>query len=139
MRIIELLLLRDVFSDTFTLGQLTIDGKTHGYTCEDKDRYIESGGEKLAGQTAIPRGRYRLSVSMSNRFKRIMPIVIGVPQFSGVRIHGGNTHEDTEGCPLLGAVRTESGVRDCKVINEDLIRFIMSEEKIGNMLYLTVR
>lgn len=139
MKIIECLLLRESFTSSYTLGQFYVNGEHFAYTCEDCDRTLEHGGEKIPGVTAIPRGRYRLTVSYSNRFKKIMPLIVGVPQFSGVRIHGGNTHENTEGCPLIGKERTDDGVRDCRDVNEALIRLIVAEERIGNMFCLTVR
>lgn len=120
----ELKLHREVFGENFTLGVLFIDDEFFGYTAEDKDRFLETGGEKLAGATAIPRGRYQVRLSMSNRFRRIMPEILKVPFFVGVRIHGGNTHADTEGCPLLGEERTAEGVRNCKDINARLIEQI---------------
>jgi hypothetical protein len=72
------------------------------YTLEDTDRKLEEGGEKVAGQTCIPRGRYRITLTMSNRFKRILPLLNDVPQFSEIRIHAGNTPADTEGCIIVG-------------------------------------
>ena len=70
------------------------------YTLEDIVR-----DEKVHGRTAIPAGTYPLRISRSFRFKRDLPEVMNVPNYSGVRIHGGNTHENTEGCPLVGTVR----------------------------------
>ena len=91
MRDIKFLLLRDCFFPDYTLGRLFVDGKQYGYTCEDKDRQLEdSPGAKIAGQTAIPRGLYRLTLSFSNRFQKVMPLIKDVPGFDGVRIHGGN-------------------------------------------------
>ena len=101
-------------------GQMWIDGVYFGETLEDKDRYLEAGEVKVPKDTAIPRGVYDVILSMSDRFKRIMPEVLEVPGFTGVRIHGGNTEADTEGCPLLGAVRTATGVANCAGINERL-------------------
>jgi hypothetical protein len=101
-------------------GKLYIDGVYFGETLEDKDRYLESGGVKVHGDTAIPRGVYGVVLSQSQRFGRVMPEVLEVPQFTGVRIHGGNVEKDTLGCPLLGVVRTATGVANCKGINERL-------------------
>ena len=117
---------RHKFGDVFTLGTMHIDGLFLGYTCEDEDRKLEEVGvdAKIKGKTAIPRGRYEVVLSFSNRFQKIMPEVLSVPGFSGIRIHGGNTHEDTEGCPLLGAEQTETGVRDCAAVNSTLKRRI---------------
>lgn len=95
--IITLDLNRQVFSNTETLGSLIVKGKHFCYTLEDTVR----AGAKIHGQTAIPAGRYEVKLTMSNRFKRIMPELIDVPGFKGVRLHGGNTNLDTEGCPLV--------------------------------------
>jgi len=84
------------------IGGLYIEGVWFCYTLEDTDRKLEEGGVKIPGQTAIPRGRYKVIINYSNRFKRDMPLILDVPQFEGVRIHAGNTPESTEGCPLLG-------------------------------------
>ena len=85
-----------------TIGKLFVDGVFECYTLEDVDRDLENGGTKVFGCTAIPRGKYKVIVTNSNRFKRMLPEIIGVPQFEGVRIHSGNKPEDTEGCVLVG-------------------------------------
>ena len=108
-------IIRDIFDPDFTLGELSVDGKHFGYTCEDCDRYIEVHGEsaKVQDQTAIPRGRYKVEVSFSNRFQRELPIFLAVPFFTGIRIHGGNTAANSSGCVLLGRVREIEGVSNC--------------------------
>jgi len=139
MAIVDSLLLRSDFNENFTLGTFCFAGKVLGFTCEDADLHLESGGTKIYGKTAIPRGYYRMTVSMSNRFKRLMVELLNVPQFTGVRIHAGNTHEDTEGCPLLGAIKTTNGVRDCKEVNAKLIKLIQAVEAAGDECWLVVR
>ena len=139
MAIVDSLLLRSDFGEEFTLGTFCFAGKFLGFTCEDKDRHLESGGTKIHGKTAIPRGYYRMTVSMSNRFKKLMPELLNVPGFSGIRIHAGNTHADTEGCPLLGAIKTTNGVRDCKEVNAKLIKLIQGVEAAGDECWLVVR
>lgn len=120
-------------------GQMWIDGVYFGETLEDRDRYLESGGEKIDGDTAIPRGTYRVTLSLSARFGRIMPEVHDVPGFAGVRIHGGNVEADTAGCPLLGAARTAAGVANCKAINERLIDRLEAALAAGDEVTLEVK
>lgn len=134
----DLRLYRDVLAPLYTLGVLSVDGDFLGYTCEDTDRQLENGGEKIHGATAIPRGRYRVVLSWSPRFKKYMPEVLGVPQFTGVRIHGGNRSADTLGCPLLGSERTADGVRNCKDVNLHLIAILEEAEHRKEEAWLTV-
>ena len=77
-------------SNKHNYGKLFVDKLFFGETLEDKDRYLEFDGDKVDGDTAIPRGRYRVTLSPSQRFGRVMPEIHDVPDFTGVRIHGGN-------------------------------------------------
>ena len=120
------------------LGKFFIDGKYFCNTLEDPDRHLEEGGIKVPKETAIPRGVFKVQLSFSNRFKRVMPEVLDVPGFAGVRLHGGNTEHDTEGCPLLGAVRTGAGVAQCGGVNERLINLIEAAEIRGDDVWLEV-
>ena len=122
-------LLRDRVADEFTLGLFSVDGEAWGFTCEDTDRQLEKdldhvSEHKIYGKTAIPRGRYRVTVSFSPHFGRILPEVHDVPGFSGVRIHGGNTAADSLGCVLLGRRRTSNGCMDCQPVVDRLIAAI---------------
>lgn len=105
----ELKLTRHTFTDKSTIGSLSDDG---GYIChilEDTDRKVESNPSgKIYGKTAIPRGRYKIVVTFSNRFKRVLPLLMNVPGFEGIRIHTGNKPEDTEGCLIPGSITETS-------------------------------
>ena len=90
-------------TNTSTIGEMYVDGKFQCYTCEDKEREDQV---KVPGKTAIPKGTYDVIINMSTRFQRLMPLVQDVPNFTGVRIHPGNTAEDTEGCILVGRTRS---------------------------------
>jgi hypothetical protein len=98
----ELEINRKEFYPDRCIGGFYIDGSWCYYTLEDTDRKLEEGGVKIPGKTAIPRGRFKVTISWSNRFRRLMPHILDVPQFVGVRIHAGNVPENTEGCPLIG-------------------------------------
>ena len=98
-------LVREDFSDTTTIGRLYVDGRFECYVLEDAVR-----DKKIPHETAIPYGRYELTVSYSPRFGRYLPLLLNVPNFSGIRIHSGNNHKDTEGCLILGQVKSEEQV-----------------------------
>ena len=87
------------FKDTHTVGKMYVDGIYECYTLEDAIR----NGTKIIGKTAIPIGEYKLIIDASTRFKQNMPHILDVPDFTGVRIHSGNTSADTDGCILLGS------------------------------------
>lgn len=140
MRDIKFLLQRDVMAPGFTLGRLFLEGNRFGYTAEDQDRKLEEEpGAKIPKRTAIPRGLYRLTLSFSNRFQKVMPLIKDVPGFDGVRIHGGNDQYDTEGCPLLGMIRTAVGVMHCAEVNAALIEFIRQAEDQGDAVWIEVK
>lgn len=96
----ELKLVREIFTDESTTGSLYVNGKFECYTLEDKVRPV-----KVKGLTAIFPGHYEVVVTFSARFKKMLPLLLNVPQFDGVRIHPGNTAKDTEGCILVGTGR----------------------------------
>jgi len=85
-----------------TIGEMTIDGIWECYTLEDIEREV-----KIKSETAIPKGTYKVIINQSNRFKKLMPLLLNVPNFEGVRIHAGNTNHDTEGCILVGRTRSK--------------------------------
>lgn len=99
----KLKLIRQFGTEGFTEGKLYIDDVFECYTVEDEDRHLEAGGIKIPAVTAIPKGSYEVVLSMSPRFKRILPEVLNVPGFTGVRIHSGNSSKDSEGCILVGS------------------------------------
>lgn len=91
-------LVRRTFGENTTTGDLYIDGAWFGFTLEDRVRT----GPKVPGETAIPEGLYPLIITPSPKFKRRLPLLVNVPGFDGIRIHPGNSHEDTQGCILVG-------------------------------------
>ena len=130
----ELVLTRDAFLPTRTLGKLYADNVFECFTCEDAVR-----DAKIHGQTAIPKGRYRVVITLSNRFKRELPLLLNVENFTGVRIHSGNTEADTEGCILCGATRNDSGVFSSRTATNNLILKIRNAISAGREVWITIR
>lgn len=94
------LLLQTIMNEPdFTGGVLYVDGKFQCFTLED---IVRDPGIKVMNETAIAAGTYRVDMTMSARFKKIMPQLMDVPNFTGIRIHAGNTDHDTSGCILVG-------------------------------------
>lgn len=115
-----------------TIGTLYVNGKAECFTLEDvrrevKGRPVEEW--KVPGATAIPAGIYNVVVTLSQRFKRDLPLLENVPGFSGIRIHPGNTAEDTEGCLLVGLVKGPDFVSGSRRAFEQL--FTKIKESIG--------
>lgn len=101
--------------DGYTISRLFIDGERVCEALEDTDRGLrqdmpleEIRKQKVYGRTAIPMGRYRVVMSFSPKFGKVLPEVLSVPGYTGIRIHSGNTAGDTAGCILPG-LNTEKG------------------------------
>ncbi len=110
----ELILKRTSYTEKSTGGELFEGSKRICHTLEDARRLP---GVKVNGETCIPAGRYRVELTHSSRFKRQMPMIYNCANgyelkaegisFKGIRIHGGNTHKNTAGCPLVAYNRID--------------------------------
>lgn len=109
-----------------TIGTLYVDGKTECFTLEDQ---VRPNGDKVPGKTAIPPGVYNIVVTLSQRFKRDLPLLENVPDFTGIRIHPGNTAENTDGCILVGAAKGPDYVSHSREAFEALFKKI--KEALG--------
>lgn len=114
------ILIKRIFKGSeYTIGKLYI--KVNGeyiYVCdtlEDAVRDLGEEGEgKIYGQTAIPAGEYRMIISYSPRFGKDLPLLLDVPHFMYIRIHTGNTKDDTEGCILVGYNKVKGRLVDSR-------------------------
>jgi hypothetical protein len=113
-------------TDTSTIGELLIDGVFECYTLEDVERPV-----KIKNETAIPKGTYKVIINQSNRFKRLLPLLLNVPNFEGVRIHSGNTNHDTEGCILVGKIRNKNYIGQSRKAFEKLFKKMQAAKEIS--------
>ena len=121
----KLKVVREEFTKNSTIGSLYIDGTFFCYTLEDTIR-----DKKIKGETAIDSGMYRVMLTMSNRFKKVMPLLLDVVNFSGIRIHSGNTKHDTEGCILVGMVKDTDFVGMSRVAFNKLMERLRGQDNI---------
>lgn len=132
-----------------TLSTLSVDGKFFCYALQDADRGLVSSmpldeilAQKIHGATAIPEGKYQVVVTMSPRFKRKLPRLVGVPGFAGILIHPGNTHKDTEGCLLPGEHFQASGadwiVTDSRKAFNRLFAIIQDRIQAGEKIWCKI-
>lgn len=145
----ELLLRRIARQKGYTIGRLYkveptddeyLGGTSLRYLCDTLEpqwRDLARGARKVKGRTAIPEGRYPLAVTRSPRFGRWLPLVAQVPQFSGIRIHAGNTPADTEGCILPGENRLKGTVVNSRIW-EKRITALLASRKDGEAAWLKV-
>lgn len=126
-------LIREPSLHEATLGTLFINGVFHCFTLEDAIR-----PEKITGKTCIPPGRYAVRLSWSPKFSRILPEVLGVPGFDGIRMHPGNTTADTDGCILCGLQRTSLTVLNSKAAHHSLQERIEAAHRTGDPVVLVV-
>ena len=130
-------LVRIAFKDTYTIGKLYVDGKYFSDVIEDKDRGLDSSmteseilEKKVKGQTAIPTGHYVINITYSPKYKRMMPLLLDVKGFSGIRIHSGNTAKDTEGCLIVGKNKKVGMVLESRDTYKRLFKMMEGQEEI---------
>jgi len=109
---------RIALKKTYTVSRMLIDGEAF---CDVLEDTVRKDGVKVWGETAIPEGVYKMRLSFSNRFKRILPEILNVPNFTGRRIHGGNTAEDSHGCLLVGINEVKGQVLKSQITLAKLI------------------
>lgn len=131
-------------SEKSSIGQLDVDGRPQCLTLEDRTRAPDA--PKVFGETAIPLGRYPVTIERSPRFSELagrdvfLPRLHNVPGYDGVLIHAGNKPEDTEGCILVG--RTLGGddeILESRMALAALQPLIQAALDRGEAVFLTVQ
>ncbi len=151
----ELLLPRIAKKKTYTIGRLcTLEEVIDEYSTGTAERYFcdtleptwrdyANGAYKVKGRSAIPEGRYAVVISYSPKFKQWLPILLGGPEFNrkwqGIRIHAGNSSEDTEGCILVGKNREVGKVLDSRIWVHRLKQKIVEAKAKGEAVWLTIK
>jgi hypothetical protein len=131
----ELTLNRIFLGSSATIGELLVNDK---HLCDTLEDRVRPEGEKVYGKTAIPEGTYEVKLTHSPRFKKILPEILNAPNFSGIRIHTGNSSKDTEGCILVGTWdgEKEDWVGNSRIAFDELMTLL--EEATNNKEKITI-
>lgn len=146
MKTMKMLLERFRSFGPATFGKLYVDGVQVCYVLEDQIREQANtpvSDWKVHGKTAIPSTEfngapYRITLENSPRFGPDTMTVNNVVGFAGVRIHAGNSPEDTEGCPLLGMDLTPTGIANSRKAVDIVKRLIKDAIDRGDVVMMTV-
>lgn len=142
--------------ETYSIGNLYINGKYFCNTLEDKDRGLKQTdpialikSRKVYGETAIPTGRYEITLAITSpKYSAVkwykdlcngkMPRLLNVPGFDGILIHPGNTALDSFGCLLVGRNTAKGKVTDSRNWFKKLYKEMKKAYDKGEKIYITI-
>ena len=133
-------------SRVFLDGKRFSDGKKYCNSLEDEDSLTSDMSvdevlevkNKHKGQTAIPRGRYKVTITYSPRFKRDMPLLNAVKGFTGIRLHPLNNADGSEGCIGFGVNDKVGWISNSKYWTDLVTGIMKSAINRGENVYITV-
>ena len=136
----ELDLERIARREKYTIGELSIEGKFICHTLEDKVRVLHSFEDKIFSETAIPFGRYKVILSYSPKFKRVLPELLNVQFFNAIRMHSGNKAEDSQGCVLVGECRNieEGYIYNSRKTEDKLMKILKPVFDSGEEIFINI-
>lgn len=107
--------------ESYTIGRMYLNGEYFCDTLEDAIRPV-----KIPNETAIPAGTYKVEVTYSPRFKRNLPLLVDVPNYTGIRIHNGSNKDHTSGCILVGFNTAKGKLTDSRKTSDQLTEKLKS-------------
>jgi len=112
VKVVNLLIIRDTFTEKSTIGKLFINGESFCDTLEnpwiDNQRSI----------SCIPKGNYkvRLRLARESATRDYLHLLVqDVPNRDWILFHRGNTAKDTSGCILVGNGRQQDIVENSRL------------------------
>ncbi|MBR1809727.1 MAG: hypothetical protein IJ776_10135 [Paludibacteraceae bacterium] len=127
-------LIRDTFTPQETLGTLIVNGKPFCGTLEPP---VVPNAFHPKG--AIPMGWYKLTLTRSPKFNRLLPLLHYVIGFEGIRIHSGNKKEDTQGCILVGERSEKSNTLfNSRATEQALVELLKPYQDDHHEIYIEV-
>ena len=156
----QLTLRRTWKKDTYTVGNLYVDGLWFCNTMEDKDRGLKKTWPlsqiqkyKVKDETAIPIGTYAVTMKVQSpkfsqwKYSRMygfckgyLPRLLGVPGFDGILIHIGNkANPDSSGCILVGINDKKGMVTKSTETFQKLYSMLKAADERGENISITIQ
>ncbi|MBQ6287380.1 MAG: hypothetical protein IJK73_06985 [Bacteroidales bacterium] len=153
---LELTLKRIYNCPTYCIGRLYADTCYVSDTIEDTDRGLKDTwsiekvkSTKVYGETAIPKGRYKVVLSKSPKFGNrtwakkydgLIPEILDVKGFSGIRIHPANFATELLGCIAPGINSKKGQVTQSQNTYFKLMdQYLMPAWKEGREIWITIQ
>lgn len=146
----ELRVRRIAMRSEYTIGKLYINDE---YFCDCLENKVRDKNEaKIMGKTAIPYGRYSLTLSVrstkfsnfakypwAKKYDGYLPRFTNVPNFIGVLVHPGNTSADTDGCLLVGQNKEKGKVlNSVATFNRLMDEYLVPATRRGEKINITI-
>lgn len=133
----------------YTIGNLFANGRYLFNVLEDERRELKSSKDKIYGETAIPEGKYKITLTKSPKFadrpwckqyNGLVPLVNNVPFFEGVRIHPANSADQLLGCLAPGLNKVKGGVVNSTECYELLMdNYILPHWMSGSDIWIEIK
>lgn len=134
--------------ENYTIGRLFINGEYFCDTLEDPVRQLDSIKDKIKEKTAIPAGKYKVSMSIVSPKYSIrksynwcggrLPRLLDVPFFEGILIHSGNTPDHTAGCILVGENKVKGRVINSMNTLKNLWVKLNVADEVGEEIWISI-
>lgn len=153
----ELIVDRKWKKQSYTISNLTIDGKWFCNVLEDADRGLDDSMSiakirelKKPSITAIPRGTYEITLDVispkyctNSFYKQVcngkVPRLLNVKGFEGILIHAGNTDKDSAGCLLVGINLERGKVLKSQETFRKLYKMLSEAKLRGEYIQITIK
>jgi hypothetical protein len=145
----ELGVFRKYFNENYTIGKFFIDSRYLCDTLEDKVRDLQDknhdgdfndpGEGKVYGQTAIPCGRYSVSIVWWNKHQKFVAGINGVPGFTSILIHAVATAKDTEGCIGVGENKAKGRLVNGPYYSGLITDMVSKAIDAGERVFITIK
>jgi hypothetical protein len=120
---VNLLIIRETFTEVSTIGKLFLDGE---FLCDTLENPYLNNQRNIS---CIPEGQYkvRLRTARESATKEYLHLLVqDVPDRSLVLFHTGNTAKDTRGCILVGIGSEQDLVKNSRLAMELLMKEILN-------------